>query len=74
METLQIQNSKNLNAIKKMKIDEEEEFIKKYSSMCKRCNRNFLLEYEYEFVCYICGYIVIKQKNQLTKIQKKEKY
>ena len=40
--------------------------------MCKRCNRNFLLEYEYEFVCYICGYNVIKTKNQLTKIQKKK--
>ena len=41
--------------------------------MCKRCNRNFLLEYEYEFVCYICGYIVEKtKKNQLTKIQKKK--
>ena len=40
--------------------------------MCKRCNRNFLLEYEYEFVCYICGYIVEKTKNQLTKIQKKK--
>ena len=51
---------------------DEEEFIKKYSSMCKRCNRNFLLEYEYEFVCYICGFNIEKTKNQLTKIQKKK--
>ena len=40
--------------------------------MCKRCNRNFLLEYEYEFVCYICGFNIEKTKNQLTKIQKKK--
>ena len=46
--------------------------MKKYSTICKRCNRNFLLEYEYEFVCYICGLIVEKTKKQLTKIQKKK--
>ena len=28
--------------------------------MCMKCNRNFLLEYEYEFVCYICGYNIDK--------------
>ena len=52
----------------------KKKIIKKYATICKKCNRNFLLEYEYEFVCYICGYIVEKTKNQLTKIQKKKKY
>ena len=42
--------------------------------MCMKCNRNFLLEYEYEFVFYICGCIVEKiKKEQITKIQKKKK-
>ena len=68
--TLQIQESK-----KSKKKDEinEEEIIKKYATICKKCNRNFLLEYENEFVCYICGYIVEKTKNQLTKNTKKRK-
>ena len=39
--------------------------------MC-RCNRNALLEYEYEFTCYVCEFNVIKTKNQLTKVQRKK--
>ena len=42
--------------------------------MCMKCNRNFLLEYEYEFVCYICGYNVDKTKKSTYKNTKKEKY
>ena len=44
-----------------------------HASLCKKCNRNFLLEYEYEFTCYICGFIIEKTKNQLTKEQRKKK-
>ena len=56
---------------KKYEIDEEEN-IK--ITMFMKCNRNFLLEYEYEFVCYICGCIIEKKnKKQITKIQKKKK-
>ena len=41
-------------------------------TICRRCNRNSLLEYEYEFTCLVCGFNVIKQKNQLPKIQRKK--
>ena len=29
------------------------------------------LPYEYEWTCFGCGYKVIKQKNELTKVQRK---
>ena len=41
-------------------------------SMCMRCNRNALIEYEYEFTCLVCEFNVIKPKNQLTKVQRKK--
>ena len=40
--------------------------------MCMRCNRNALIEYEYEFTCLVCEFNVIKPKNQLTKVQRKK--
>ena len=40
-------------------------------TLCRRCNRNTLLEYEYEFTCLVCEFNVIKQKKQLTKFQRK---
>ena len=49
---------------------DEEEFLN--PTMCRRCNRNALLEYEYEFTCYVCEFNVIKTKNQLTKVQRKK--
>ena len=36
--------------LKNEKLDEE--FIMTYATMCRRCNRNFLLEKENEFTCY----------------------
>ena len=39
------------------------------ANMCRRYNRYARLEYEYEFTCYVCEFIVVKTKNQLTKIE-----
>ena len=51
----------------------DEEFIMRYAIMCRRCNRNALLEYEYEFTCYVYEINVVKtQKVQLSKIQRKK--
>ena len=44
----------------------------KNAKRCGHCNRNILLPYEYEFTCLTCGYIVIKRKNELSKIQRKK--
>ena len=51
---------------------DEEEFLN--PTMCRRCNKNALLEYEYEFTCYACEFNDIKFKNQSTKVQRKTKY
>ena len=50
----------------------EDEIIPKYGKRCGHCNRNILLPYEYEFTCIFCGYNVIKQKHDLSKIQRKK--
>ena len=50
----------------------EVEKIEKYSKKCGHCNRKKLLPYEYEFTCFFCGYNVIEQKQELTKIQRKK--
>ena len=50
----------------------EDESIKKYGKHCGHCNRNTLLPYENEFICFPCGYNVIKRKHDLSKIQRKK--
>ena len=50
----------------------QDESIQKYAKRCGHCNRNTLLPYEYEFTCFSCGYIVIKRKHELSKIQRKK--
>ena len=50
----------------------EDEKIEKYGKKCGHCNRNTLLRYEYEWSCFGCGYNVIKRKNELSKIQRRE--
>ena len=50
----------------------EDEIIEKYAKHCAHCKRNTLLPYEYEFTCISCGFNVIKQKHQLSKIQRKK--
>ena len=52
----------------------EDEIIEKYAKHCAHCQRNTLLPYEYEFTCISCGFNVIKQKQQLSKIQRKKIY
>ena len=49
----------------------EDEIFENYAKNCGHCNRNTLLPYEYEFTCIVCGYNVIKRKNELSKIQRK---
>ena len=44
----------------------------KYGTLCEHCNRNCLLPYEYEYTCIVCGYNVIKRKNELSKIARKK--
>ena len=39
--------------------------------MCVSCNRRFFIEFPYEYRCLICNIKVIKQKRNLTKIQRK---
>ena len=50
----------------------EDEIIQKYAKNCRHCNRNTLLPYEYEWICFSCGYNVNKRKNELSKIQRKK--
>ena len=52
----------------------EDQIIEKYAKHCGHCKRNTLLPYEYEFTCVVCGFNVIKQKHQLSKIQKNKFY
>ena len=50
----------------------EDELIQKHGKNCGHCNRIILLPYEYEWTCFSCGYNVIKRKNEISKIQRKE--
>jgi len=50
----------------------ENEILKKYAKHCGHCKRITLLPYEYECTCLSCGFNVIKQKHQLSKIQRKK--
>ena len=50
----------------------EDEIIQKYAKNREHCNRNTLLPYEYEFICFVCGYNVNKRKNELSRIQRKK--
>ena len=50
----------------------EDEIFQKYAKKCLHCSRNMLLPYEYEYTCFGCGYIVIKRKHELSKIQRKK--
>ena len=66
---------KKLDLIQEQKTQQmtssDDEIIEKFSKQCVYCERNTLLQYEYQFACITCGYNVIKRKNQLCKIQRK---
>ena len=38
-----------------------------------KCGRKFFLEYATEFVCLACNIVIDKTKQQLTKLQRKQK-
>ena len=50
----------------------EDEIIQNYGKNCRHCNRKTLLPYEYEWICFSCGFNVIKRKHELSKIQRKK--
>ena len=50
----------------------EVEIIPKYGKRCGHCNRNTLLPYEFEFICFSCGYKLNKCKHELSKLQRKK--
>ena len=50
----------------------EDEIIQKYAKCCGHCKRNTLLQYEYEWCCFSCGFMVNKRKHELSKIQRKK--
>ena len=53
-------------------VKSEEDFITKNATQCGKGNEKLLWEYDNEFACYICGLMEEKQKNQLTKIQRRK--
>ena len=50
----------------------DEQIFEKYAIICPSCNRNGLLPYQYEWTCYLCNYNIIKQKHELTLLQRKK--
>ena len=50
----------------------EDEIILKNGKKCGHCLGDTLLPYEYEWTCISCRFNVIKQKHQLSKIQRKK--
>ena len=50
----------------------EYQFVEKYGKQCMQCLRKNVLPHEYERTCFSCGYIVMKRKNVLIKIQHKK--
>ena len=50
----------------------EDQIIQKYAKNCGHCRRNTLLPYGYEYTCFLCGFNVIKRKNEQSKVQRKK--
>ena len=50
----------------------EDQIFEKNAKHCGHCNRNTLIPHEYEFTYVACGFNIIKQKHELTKIQRKK--
>ena len=49
----------------------ESQINEKYAKCYMQCMRSTLLPYEYDWTCLSCGYHVIRRKNELAKIQRK---
>ena len=50
----------------------ENQIFEKDAKQCRHSTRNTLLPYEIEWSCIACSYNVIKQKNELSKKQRKK--
>ena len=50
----------------------ENEITRKYGKQCRHCNRNTLLFFENERICFVCGYDLIRRKRELSKNQQKK--
>ena len=50
----------------------ENEILQKNGKLCKNCNRNTLLPYEYEFTCIGFGFNLIKRNMNLPKFNVKK--
>ena len=50
----------------------EDEIIDNHAEQCRHYLRNSFLPYENEWNCISCGYNVLKQKHELSKIQRKK--
>ena len=47
---------------------------KKNGKLCGHCNLNTLFPYEFECTCVLCGYNIMKRKQDLSKIPRKKNY
>ena len=50
----------------------EDQILEKYGQKRGHCRRNTLLPYEYESSCILCGYNVIRRKQEQSKIKRKK--
>ena len=50
----------------------DDEIILKNARQCGHCKRKTFLPDEHEFTGIVCGYNVIKRKNELSKVQRKK--
>ena len=50
----------------------EDQIFEEHGKICRHCNRNTFLPYEYEFTCLWCRFDLIKRKHELSKIQRKK--
>ena len=50
----------------------ENHIIAKHGKKSMHCTKNTLLPYEFEYICNACGYNVMKQRNELSKILRKK--
>ena len=50
----------------------EDEIMQNYGKQWRHCSRNTLLPYEYERICFSCGYNVNKRKHELSRINERK--
>ena len=49
-----------------------DEIIQKYRKQCRHFNRNTLLPYENDYICFPSGFNLIKRKHELCRLQQKK--